>query len=1164
MALAALSGSADNRLMTGKMAQLTRQYVAGHHKAPLVKVHGFAAAAVPLAAADNSIGANAAAALTPNATMQGEGYGFLYDEDGNVWYYTQNTTYRDSQYNACISQAVISVYDQDHKQAGTITIDVPDSMDVNRVDPYGTITKKFFDLNDKTKELLVELHQVGNASNNYQGAYYTRAYHIGDGTLAQEINGAGVFLNVKKNSWSKYQRLVVSNAVYEAVEGKTDADGNDYYTTNDYISVYKPASWGTGPSVEHTFVVDEDYTYYGNDGTPLQVFNVDNTPYYMVSHYEKQWLSGYDESTYDPVPTEDNHLLIMTYDEKFNLVDSLAIPVEKAEDTNFPMAVIGNFGDKTLTKNYFSNDGNLAYVVTFFDYVTSHDDYRYRFVAYDHQGNKIGDVCDGVYDTWFDLKAISGAEDQMAFMQYTSDETSQQLRLVNLPSLTEAVVMPAEIDGNLISTVLNRYGSKDNFKYLMKLSQGDVDDDGNVIARVAWLNQDLTVDHYTKFNLGPNAENFGMPLTDTYVDPYLFDTSDKLEFCYMAKVKDAETSKLNTVFVVADEDGNVIHTFNNSENGTASSAGCYAATDTRKEFYVQYNDTVNNVYNLEFYQLPLVKFAQGGDGTAANPYLVATAGDLAAIKDAPAACYRVVNNIDLANYNLTNDTWNPIANFSGSVDGDNYTIANLHLASSASSVGLFGDLAEKAHISNLVINKPQIDLADNNSFVGVVAATAVTDTIQNVHVTGATISGTSQGTIGGLVGQAALQTYVASSSFNQADINAADAINVGAIAGDIRTSTTLAAVAASNINISADRNLGGIVGSAMQSAISDAHVSNATLAANNTVGGIVGSNSSTSVDKCIFDGSVTASQARWSGLSAAGIVGSLSADWSGSTTAIITNNIAKGSVNVAEGTDADATMHRIVGYSIANEDDCDETEQRLASNYAIGTMTVAGQTVASDDATSVEGKSIDLDTITTAALEGLGYAYGDSTAAPWNEVANALPVLYFEQSVVAALSLSDSRMDLPVDSMRTLVASVYGASADDVEVTSSDDEVVEVNAIDINEDNAVITLKGLKAGTATVTVTMGRVSVTCQVNVVAASGISTPAVAANGRLAIVPQQGAVTAEGAQRLEAYTLSGSRVASVSGQRLATDRLGKGIFVVVATAANGAKTAAKVIVK
>lgn len=196
--------------------------------------------------------------------------------------------------------------------------------------------------------------------------------------------------------------------------------------------------------------------------------------------------------------------------------------------------------------------------------------------------------------------------------------------------------------------------------------------------------------------------------------------------------------------------------------------------------------------------------------------------------------------------------------------------------------------------------------------------------------------------------------------------------------------------------------MGGIVGAAMQSTVNNANVSDANLTANNTIGGIVGSSNMSNIDKGIFDGNILAKKASWDGLAAGGIVGSLDSDWSGSTTAIITNNIANGAIAVAEGEEGDATIHRIVGRTIANEEDCDLTEKRLANNFAIKGMTVNGNAVESDDATTVEGKTASKDELDKAALEALGYAYGDNADAPWKEDGKTMPVLYFENTLMAA------------------------------------------------------------------------------------------------------------------------------------------------------------------
>lgn len=159
MALVATSASAGSNFPTnGKLAKLTEQYRTKKLETPLVKLHGFDSPAASLAKAKTS---------TPSSTMEAKTYGFLYDEDGNVWYYTQENDYRGTGFNASINKAVINVYNQNHELAGTLNVEVPEDMDINRVEPYGTVTKKFFDLDNKTQEVLVELHQVGNADNNY-------------------------------------------------------------------------------------------------------------------------------------------------------------------------------------------------------------------------------------------------------------------------------------------------------------------------------------------------------------------------------------------------------------------------------------------------------------------------------------------------------------------------------------------------------------------------------------------------------------------------------------------------------------------------------------------------------------------------------------------------------------------------------------------------------------------------------------------------------------------------------------------------------------------------------------------------------------------------------------------------------------------------------------
>ncbi len=1042
------------------------------HVAPRVRAVGFKNA--------QSKAAEEATGATPYASMNGQMVDFINDEDGNVWYYTMNTTYKDDSWYSAITKAEIEIFDNKHNSAGSITIDVPSDMTVNAITPYGTVTKKFFDLNDKDSEILVELHETGNADNNYQGKYHTYVYHL-DGTKAMEFDGAGIFLNIVKNSWTKYQRFVVTNAVYEEVEGKTYSDGSPYMTTMAHINIYKPASWGnSAPVSEKEFVVDEDYTYYGNDEVPMTIYNVDGDPYYVVSHYSKIYASGeYDDNGY-PVPTKDNSILIKTYDKSYNLVDDIDIPIPAADDTEFRMAQIGNFADWSVSKNLFTKDDNLAYVVTYFDMTTKVDDYRYSFVAYDHMGDKIKTICDGVYNTWFKLKSIPGAEEQMAFMQYVDDdEEQQQIKIVNIPSVENTKTMSAYVDDNLVSTVMNRYGDAQNYKYLVKVNQGDADADNNVIAKIMWLDQDLNIDHFTKFNLGPKAENFSLTLSDTYVNPYLFNTDDKLEFFFQAKVRTTGSNSLENKYMIGNEDGDILYTFANDDNGTISSMGCFSTGDNGNELYANYTNDNSSDYKLQFYKLPLSKFS-GGDGTEANPYLIANAGDLMQVGTEPEACYKMISDIDLSIYNNGNASWTPVSTtFKGKFDGDNHHIGVLNINSTASSVGLFKELGENSEVKNLVFTEPQITLNEQNSTAGILAASAVNSNVSNVHVYNATIEGDADAAVGGVVGEVALNTTLSAVSFSDGDIDAPNAVSVGGIAGDIRTSTSIKAAAVRDSKISGANTVGGVVGSTMQSTISDAHVTS-DITADNTVGGIVGSNSETTVQNCIFDGVVKAKKAgTWNGYSAAGLIGSLTSDWTGSTTPIVKNNIVSAEIQI-DGDTKDNTLHRIIGYSIANETEGEtspKAEARLANNYAVSTTTIDGATVSSKDDAGVEGADIALNDITKDALAELGFVYGTEIDAPWKSTGEALPELYYEG------------------------------------------ETAGIDAV--NRDNA-------------------------------------------GSIRILPDNGCIRAEGATSISVYNVNGSNMAKTNGSSVATSHLGKGVYIVVATDANGSKQTAKVVIK
>lgn len=132
-----------------------------------------------------------------------------------------------------------------------------------------------------------------------------------------------------------------------------------------------------------------------------------------------------------------------------------------------------------------------------------------------------------------------------------------------------------------------------------------------------------------------------------------------------------------------------------------------------------------------------VKFF-GGSGEKNDPYLIGTIEQFKSINKGMDKHYRLVKNIDFEGeeispigYNLlgnsSDDYYEDYKEFSGSLDGDGYTISNINIVGS-DIVGLFGAIGEFGEVSNLKLHNfnvsSNIKTADKSSsvfYAGVVA-----------------------------------------------------------------------------------------------------------------------------------------------------------------------------------------------------------------------------------------------------------------------------------------------------------------------------------------------------------------------------------------------------------------------------------------------------------
>lgn len=1107
---------------------------------------------------------------TPTNVASGQTYGWVTAPDASNWYFTQDITSRDSVYSEYYTahfheSSVITLFDNSHKQVGSFSVKVPEGWKhVQNITPYGPVTKKLFDRDEKSCEILVEFHDAFKGENKY----LTRAYDINTGEIKFEMEGTGLVFDASKG-WNSYQRLIMTH------------ESEEKYS----IDVIAPPAYGqTDWTVEHTFYFDIDNKITYLQGSCFNCMNVDGTPYYVLAQYEKPYTNtDASDGTQDIKQEPDNFLVLRTFDKDFKKVDSLRVSINAPEGTPYRSAAFGLFGNNDLSKGYFSNNGKLNYVVELFDYTPSLDGDLISIAVYDSENGKLKDICDKVTSNkWALLNTIHGKSEQMWFLQTigTSEGSGQQIQLVDVPSCEKAGVLPQSIDGNAISSNFDRYPTTANaqgYQYVIALAQAQSNEAGEVLAPIAWVNPDCTIDHVDRLNLGAKAENFTPLINSTSLNPYLFNTDDDMEYVYIAKKRREDGSnKLDNVLEVSTLDGTVIKSWRGDDTHVFEKASFPVMNDLgKRQMFVVFEDRANNKYDMNFYDLPFTKFEQGGTGTVEDPYLIATTGDFQQMALEPTKNYKMVADIDMSK---AAQWWTPVKNFTGSLDGDGHTIYNLGVKTTEDHTGLFGTLDLNGIAKNLIFVNPIVEVTNTNQFAGVLAGETnytydgkgKATNVDSIFVYGAKIAGDDQMFIaaGGLVGSANLKTMINNCSF-QGEITLPNSENVGGIVGQTRSGSSVNACYA-NVNATAKTILGGIVGMAGTPhdycKFTNCEV-RGQLTAENAVGGFVGDNYFNEISNVVSHADIVATKkSAWNGYAAGGIIGVMESarnDNSG----FAKNCVFDGSVKVlqdGEEINAPATVHQIAGKTIADDEvsagETPEKETRLSGNYTTNN-------VGSADATSVDGAYKAAKEMGKDFFTGLQYAYGNTLAEPWKEDGSKIPTLYFNNIAKAfAVSADDVTVGTTDEGAVVVKVYVYGLEnpdlESDLEVSSTPNAAVSLG--EAHGNSIDLTIKGKKQGVAMVTVNFGEFSATINVTVLKnfVSGIES--VEAAEALVIKAANGQISAEGANAIYVYSVNGKLVGKTSGAAFSTSGLTSGLYIVKATDKAGHKATAKFVIK
>ena len=225
-----------------------------------------------------------------------------------------------------------------------------------------------------------------------------------------------------------------------------------------------------------------------------------------------------------------------------------------------------------------------------------------------------------------------------------------------------------------------------------------------------------------------------------------------------------------------------------------------------------------------------------GDGTEKNPYILTKTSQLEYIIEFPTAHFKLGNNINLSEY----ENWEPISDFTGSLDGAGYTISNLTINSTNDYVGLFGVL--KGTIKNIKLKDISVS---GNEFVGSLVGHNDSGTIENIELENISVKG--QDNVGGLVGWNAGTIEKCYATGSVTGVNA-----VGGLVGENQGSVIKSYSA---VSVLGEKDVGGLVGYNNSGTIMDSYVTGSVTGTVYDIGGLVGENRGT-VTNCYAIGKV--------------------------------------------------------------------------------------------------------------------------------------------------------------------------------------------------------------------------------------------------------------------------------------------------------------------
>lgn len=1112
-------------------------------------------------------------------------FGWLSRPDGVEWYYAAEiyrtelpqTNLEASYTDVTISGFKLSVYDENYQLVGTVNakLELKDNETrIGAIDFGDVLSKNFFN-NDCNYEVMV---LVNANTSKYINNTYTYVFSLkknsnadGDAPVIVMPGMQVAAIDASTDSWTEKMLMVFDvdgyvNPNKSFVVASADHDAAAVRTQR--FTIYSKAGYGSEPKSLGYFDLPEDKASY-SDGLPVILGVNDGTLHVASASYEKPFFS--DPSNWEL--SENNSFVLTRYEMPINgtgnlkQVGTTTIPMTDAVTEDAPFSLYGVGQLDYMDDMQFDAEGNPTFVITKEKWIVSTDSHADSYYVYNSAGELLNTIFEDA-DNVLPMSDVKGFARQNCFI--TTDNAGNYIyNFVNMDTYDHVLTMPAVVDGNTVTTQMDRVADAEyGYKYVAATANAENDDQGRACEAIYWIAPDGRHIDTHHIYLDTNVATAVANLSAEAVSRFLVNTDDNYEYMYLVKRYTGESSKTKTELYIVNENSEPIFTYLPEDANVDIYTVWTFNLDCKPTIAVVLRDA-NDALSIELFSLPLNKFQLGGSGTAEAPYLISTLGDLMQISNAPDAHFRIANDIDAENVTMPQCK----GTFTGSIDGGNHVVSNL----SVSSTGLLGSIVgvtpadentpSSTVIKDLILYNPTITLDSNKSTSGLLAGSVSQyASISNVHVYGLNVEDSVfDSAFGAIVGE--LTTYASASqvSVNDSYINLPQGVTVGGIAARLRTAASIDA-SAFNGSIIADNEVGGIVGNTFDmnhaNAVTNCHV-NADITAQHTLGGIIGSDDHSLVANNVAHGTLKALGSKGIyGPCIGGIIGSL-AYLAGSGDNINGNIAAQQNISftMPEPTPgvelyASETAHRIVGETDYNAYG-EGQDGYLRNNYASETLTVINDSEIYAGPEGVEGATVTTEELNASFLQGLGFAFGCNTASPWDEASAATtPKLYYEEQPKALTADCETAYLNVGDNGIVTFTIVGGSSADmDIEVSNDADAIANVETSYPTDDKATVAFSAVAKGTATITVSCGSFTRTVTIEVKEPTGINdiiatdTASLTYDGR--VVRSSVAGT-----RITVYNATGAVVATAE-TCVDLSSLSHGIYI-VATATDAIKIA------